>query len=260
MATGAAGSGLLWLSRKVIRLGSNRLIELPTEAVRLPVVFITGPRHSGTAAIGRFLARVTGRAYVGEATFGATDYERMQQRARRKAPCVVQAPALAPRILELPDNWLIVMVRRPLEAILRSVEDVNMPSRSGDLTKQYRELFPHCDCSADASDAEMIYQIWEEEQEPLLSYPFEVSYEAAVAHPGIVLDDHRAERAARRVAVAPVVSSAEARKCEPCSCSEPGYCDRHKRQKTPHLWKLCQTRPEYRALWDKQCLDPASSS
>ncbi len=251
---------MLRLPGKDIRLGSNRRIELPTEAVLSPVVFVTGPRRSGTAVIGRLLAETTGRTYVGETAFGVTDYQRMTQRAGRKSPCIVQAPALAPRILDLPDDWLIVMVRRSLEEIRRSCESIKVPVRPENLGEQYRERFPHCDLPANASDAEMIYWAWEKEQEPRLSYPFEVSYETVATHPLVVFDDSRVEATVKRVAASPPVSEADAKGCKPCSCSGPGYCDRHKRQKTPHLWKLCKTNPKYRVLWDKQCPDSRSSS
>lgn len=36
----------------------------------------------------------------------------------------------------------------------------------------------------------------------------------------------------------------------PCSCPLAGYCERHQREKYPHLHKLCQTREDYRAAWD----------
>ncbi len=35
-----------------------------------------------------------------------------------------------------------------------------------------------------------------------------------------------------------------------CQCPTPGYCWRHKMRKSLHLHHLCQTRADYRALWD----------
>jgi hypothetical protein len=35
-----------------------------------------------------------------------------------------------------------------------------------------------------------------------------------------------------------------------CICPIAGYCERHKVLKTQHWHKLCQTREEYRALWE----------
>jgi len=35
-----------------------------------------------------------------------------------------------------------------------------------------------------------------------------------------------------------------------CECHGPGYCERHKVRKSPHLWKLCQTREDYFAAWE----------
>lgn len=37
----------------------------------------------------------------------------------------------------------------------------------------------------------------------------------------------------------------------PCDGCQIGYCERHKMQKTEHLVMLCQTREDYRKLWDK---------
>lgn len=39
-------------------------------------------------------------------------------------------------------------------------------------------------------------------------------------------------------------------KPEPCSCPEPGWCERHGMKKHAHWHHLCQTRDGYRALWD----------
>ena len=36
-----------------------------------------------------------------------------------------------------------------------------------------------------------------------------------------------------------------------CTCPEPGWCERHKMHKTPHLHRLCQTRPAYFAAWER---------
>ncbi|MCA9045314.1 MAG: hypothetical protein KDA69_13390 [Planctomycetaceae bacterium] len=36
-----------------------------------------------------------------------------------------------------------------------------------------------------------------------------------------------------------------------CVCTDPGFCERHQCQKTPHLLKLCQTRPDYFQLWEE---------
>ena len=36
-----------------------------------------------------------------------------------------------------------------------------------------------------------------------------------------------------------------------CECSESGWCERHKCKKTAHWVHLCQTRPDYFALWEQ---------
>jgi hypothetical protein len=38
----------------------------------------------------------------------------------------------------------------------------------------------------------------------------------------------------------------------PCECTEPGFCRRHKCEKTTHWHILCQTRPDYFQLWEDQ--------
>lgn len=35
-----------------------------------------------------------------------------------------------------------------------------------------------------------------------------------------------------------------------CVCDNPGYCARHKCNKTGHWHFLCRTRPDYFALWE----------
>lgn len=44
--------------------------------------------------------------------------------------------------------------------------------------------------------------------------------------------------------------------CEPCTCVIPegsrlGWCEKHQCKKTAHWVMLCQTRPEYRDLWNR---------
>lgn len=38
----------------------------------------------------------------------------------------------------------------------------------------------------------------------------------------------------------------------PCECAGPGWCERHLRTKVAAQWRLCQTRQDYRDLWDAQ--------
>lgn len=38
-----------------------------------------------------------------------------------------------------------------------------------------------------------------------------------------------------------------------CTCSEPGYCDRHRCWKSPHWHQLCQTREDYFLAWEDGC-------
>ena len=38
---------------------------------------------------------------------------------------------------------------------------------------------------------------------------------------------------------------------EPCTCPVAKYCERHKRTKTRASHALCQTREDYRLLWDR---------
>jgi ADP-heptose:LPS heptosyltransferase len=40
-------------------------------------------------------------------------------------------------------------------------------------------------------------------------------------------------------------------KVTPCECTGPGYCPRHRCDKVPHWFKLCQSDPDFFALWEK---------
>ena len=37
-----------------------------------------------------------------------------------------------------------------------------------------------------------------------------------------------------------------------CECPGPGYCHRHRCEKTTHWYILCQTRPDYFQLWEER--------
>ena len=43
---------------------------------------------------------------------------------------------------------------------------------------------------------------------------------------------------------------------KPCECDGPGFCKRHQRHKTMHTFRLCQTRADYRDLWDQLAAQP----
>jgi hypothetical protein len=36
----------------------------------------------------------------------------------------------------------------------------------------------------------------------------------------------------------------------PCSCTGPGFCERHGFRKSKHLYEVCRTNEKYRAHWD----------
>lgn len=42
----------------------------------------------------------------------------------------------------------------------------------------------------------------------------------------------------------------------PCECPLAGYCERHKKTKGPSMHRLCQTRDDYRAKWDRDVAKP----
>ena len=240
-------------------MGTKR-IELPSEAVRLHVIFVTGPRRSGTTITGRILAHETGRVYIDELGFATSNLERLKQLVAQRQPCVVQAPAMAPRLLELPADWLIVMLWRPLEEIRRSCKRIGLPVIQDDLSRQYRKRFFQYYKRGDTLTAEVIYRVWRAEQRPRLPYSLDLHYKALSSHSWFVPARLRRDFQIKQIRSAVEVSKDDVRACPPCLCDKPGYCERHKRKKTPHLFRLCQTRPEYRALWDKQCPDSTSSS
>jgi len=40
----------------------------------------------------------------------------------------------------------------------------------------------------------------------------------------------------------------------PCQCPIEGWCNRHQRKKTGRIYELCQTRSDYRRMWDMQAI------
>jgi hypothetical protein len=43
---------------------------------------------------------------------------------------------------------------------------------------------------------------------------------------------------------------------ERCECPNAGWCQRHRMSKPPHLHRLCQSREDYRSLWDRKAQQP----
>lgn len=79
----------------------------------------------------------------------------------------------------------------------------------------------------------------------LFGSPFDLSTPSPKPEPS--------EAAAVSQCEAPETSGAASRvEPPPCECPGAGFCQRHGFQKDAHNHVLCQTRGDYRALWDRQ--------
>ena len=45
----------------------------------------------------------------------------------------------------------------------------------------------------------------------------------------------------------------------PCQCPNEGWCTRHQRKKIGRIYELCQTRSDYRRMWDMQSIEQTIS-
>ena len=130
------------------------------ELRRFPTIVVTGPQRSGTTICAQIIADELGGHYIDEQEYLVHFFDRFW--AFLKAGNVIHAPALSACCHLLPPEVAVVYVRRNIDEIILSQEDV--PSDAGkmwteveepvELSKYFRE-------PATGPIAKVKYDVWE---------------------------------------------------------------------------------------------------
>ena len=87
---------------------------------RYRVVLVTGPQRSGTTFVSHVIAEDTGRRHIDEDEFNVRDEKRWRKLVAESAGSVIHCPSMMHLVTVVPDDVLVVLVRRPLPDIAAS--------------------------------------------------------------------------------------------------------------------------------------------
>jgi len=137
-------------------------------------IYVTGPQRAGTTICSQMIAHDTGYQYVDELSFGAENYE-LFDRLKNKKHCVIHCPGFCHLIHEYTnDDTLIVLVRRPIEEIVRSQKRATWRGECNELEKY----------GLTKGVMSMIkYKHFDKHQRHLIKHLREVDYHSLEPHP-----------------------------------------------------------------------------
>jgi len=149
-----------------------------------PRICVTGSQRSGTTVAGQMIAHDTGHRYVDEYDYGITDDIRWR-RILREDGVVVQCPHMLQVLVdEPPPGVFVVLMRRNLDEIHRSMERIGWYSVGGNAVELERFGL------SEGDSATLKYRYWDEHAKLV---PFaEVKFEALARHPLFIPSPERA--------------------------------------------------------------------
>lgn len=158
-------------------------------------ILVTGPQRSGTTICARMVAEDTGHEYIDEAVFNVHRWDYLQGILEAWDKIVVQCPAVAHCIHQVPDDALVVWMMRPPRDIIASQERIGWKEEPIELAK-YRPLINgnfH-----GAGIAEVKNGFWNVAQKPVIKHWLEVEYDSLAEHPLWVPQELRTDWGPRR--------------------------------------------------------------
>lgn len=140
-------------------------------------VLVTGPQRSGTTITGKILSKELNFQYVDEREIDIDNFDKLFKLYQRRN-FVLQAPGLCAFAHMMPGA--VVMMKRPVEEILRSQERIHWPlaSNKKELAKYFKDH---------GVIAEIKYQMWDHWQS-VKKDAFEIDYHSIKDHPLYVED------------------------------------------------------------------------
>lgn len=148
------------------------------------VILVTGPQRSGTTFVANAISHDTKRPYVDEAAFGTSNYGLFIDVVEQASVCVMQAPSMMKFVHLVPDDVLVVVVRRKIEDIEASQERIGWSGEALELARYGKST---------GVIAEVKYDYWDRNKAHSPRNWVEVEYESMFNHPLWVDKDDRAE-------------------------------------------------------------------
>jgi hypothetical protein len=156
-------------------------------------IVVTGPQRCGTTIVARAIEYDTGRRYLDEQTFQATDAVKWRKVMRGEYDFVMQAPGMCRFVHEFGDcpDVAVVLVRRRVSDIIASQERIGWQWEDFEL-QRYGKL------PGAGPIATVKYEYWDNYQRHIVKHSFEVDYESLAEHPLWVPADRRKKFKARQ--------------------------------------------------------------
>lgn len=161
---------------------------------RFRVILVTGPQRSGTTFVANCFAHDTKRPYVDEAAFGTGNYDLFMQVVHGASVCVMQAPSMMKFAHHVPDDVLVVVVRRNVVDIVASQERIGWGGERLELARYGLE---------EGCISQVKYDYWDRNKDVSPSSWMEVQYESMLEHPLWVGKEDRASFSPKQTSGSP---------------------------------------------------------
>ncbi len=136
---------------------------------------VTGPQRSGTTIAAQIIAQELGFRFVDEQHFDFVDRQKFKQ-LLSETEVVIQCPTMMRHIHEIADHeTCIVVMRRPLNEILRSQERIGWSFEAAELSRYEGS-------STGEGIAAVKYAFWERFQRPKVRHYIELDYHLLQQH------------------------------------------------------------------------------
>jgi hypothetical protein len=149
-------------------------------------ILVTGPQRSGTTIAAHMIAHDLDMCYVDEDDLGwhgsgTNDESLLRKLLAVGVNNVIQAPACAHICHTLPDDCVVVFMRRDVEDIVASEERIKWGCERVEFQK-----YPEEYRATPISHSKYLY--WEEVQRDNIAHAYEVEYDSLRGHPLWVAD------------------------------------------------------------------------
>lgn len=141
---------------------------------RFRSIVVTGPQRSGTTFMGKAISYDTERVYVDEATFAWHNRELWEDIVSKSLNSVIQCPTMMRYIHDVPDDVMVVVMRRSIEDILASQERIGWNDEKVELRKYGK---------SQGIVAQVKYDWWNKHKHFGPKHWVEVNYEDMSGHP-----------------------------------------------------------------------------
>jgi hypothetical protein len=152
-------------------------------------ILVTGPQRSGTTIAAHMIAHDLDMCYVDEDDLGwhgsgTNDESLLRKLLAVGVNNVIQAPACAHICHTLPEDCVVVFMRRDVEDVVASEERIKWGCERVEFQK-----YPEEYRATPISHSKYLY--WEEVQRDNIAHAYEVEYDSLRGHPLWVEKEHR---------------------------------------------------------------------